>query len=81
MDSPVEATADSAELTSVERVLEMQGRSIRWLAIKTGTEVSTAWRMIKGERRLTAEFRAAAAEVLGVPQDILFPVEPERAAS
>lgn len=67
--------------TMVERVLEQQGRSIAWLARKTNVSVTYAWRMLHGERPVTDEFRSAAAEALGVPVDMLFPVEPERAAS
>ncbi|MEW6223212.1 MAG: helix-turn-helix transcriptional regulator [Chloroflexota bacterium] len=70
-----------ASPSKVERVLEQQGRSIAWLARKAGVSVAYAWRMLRGERPLTAEFRAAAAEALGVPEDLLFPVEPEKAAS
>ena len=44
-----------------------------WLARKAGVSVSYAWRMLHGERPLTDEFRAMAAEALGVPKDILFP--------
>lgn len=44
-----------------------------WLARKAGVSVSYAWRMLNGERPLTDDFRAAAAEALGVPVDILFP--------
>jgi transcriptional regulator with XRE-family HTH domain len=72
---------DSPATPTVERVLEQQGRSIAWLARKTGVSVAYAWRMLKGERPITAEFKTAAAEALGVPVDLLFPVEPERAAS
>lgn len=60
-------------MTAVEQVLEQQGRSIAWLARKAGVSVAYAWRMLKGERPMTEEFRAAAVEALGVPQDILFP--------
>lgn len=71
MDSPTSTTP-------TERVLEQQGRSIAWLARKTGVSVSYAHRMLHGERPVTPEFRAAAAEALGVPEDLLFP--PEAAA-
>jgi len=60
--------------SNAERVLEQQGRTIAWLARKTGVSVAYAWRMLKGERPLTREFRAAAAEALGVPEDILWPI-------
>lgn len=68
------------ETTPVERVLDKQGRSMAWLARKANVSVSYAWRMLKGERPLTSEFRAAAAEALGVPQDILFPASDEAVA-
>ena len=67
--------------TTVERILEQQGRTMAWLARKTNVSVSYVWRMLHGERPITAEFQAAAAEALGVPEDILFPSEPETAAS
>lgn len=66
---------------NVERVLDQQGRTIAWLARKTGVSVSYAWLMLQGKRPITAEFRARAAEALGVPEDILFPVEPAESAS
>lgn len=66
---------------NVERVLEQQGRTVSWLARKSGVSVSYAWLMLQGKRPLTAEFRTAAAEALGVPEDILFPVEPAEQAS
>jgi transcriptional regulator with XRE-family HTH domain len=66
--------ASPDELTPVERVLDKQGRSVAWLARQTDVSVSYAWRMLKGERPITAEFKAMAAEALGVPADLLFPV-------
>ena len=71
----------SPEPTTVERILEQQGRTMSWLARKTDVSVSYAWRMLHGERPLTSEFKTAAAEALGVPVDIAFPfVESEGAA-
>lgn len=71
----------SDEPTATERILEQQGRSMAWLARKTDVSVSYAWRMLHGERPLTAEFRTRAAEALGVPEDIAFPpVQAEGAA-
>lgn len=78
--------ASPAEPTTVERILEQQGRTMAWLARKassptTSFSVSYVWRMLHGERPLTPEFRAAAADALGVPEDIVFPVvEAEGAA-
>ena len=63
----------------VERVLEQQGRSVAWLARKAGVSVSYAWMMLRGQRPLTTDFKSKAAEVLGVPEDMLF--EPVAEAS
>lgn len=63
MDSPI---------ANVEKVLEQQGRTIAWLARMADVSVPYAWRMLKGERPLTPEFKKAAAKALGVPEDMLF---------
>ena len=73
--------ASSSISTPVERVLSKQGRQLTWLAEKAGVSISYASLMISGKRPLTAEFRAAVAEALGVPEDILFPAKLEEAAS
>lgn len=65
----------------VERVLEQQGRTPSWLARKAGIDQAYAWRMLHGERPMTDAFKAAIADALGVPADVLFPVEPAEAAS
>jgi hypothetical protein len=71
----------SDDITILERVLETQGRSLRWLALQAGIEPSYAWRMVHGERPLTAEFKAAAERIAGVPADILFPADAPEAVS
>lgn len=58
--------------TATERTLEAQGRTIAWLSRETNVSVAYAWRMLRGERPATAEFRAATAKALGVPEDLLF---------
>lgn len=68
------------DFRTVERVLEQQGRGMAWLARKSDVSVSYAWLMLKGKRPLTAEFKKAAAEALGVPEDILFPAEQAEAS-
>lgn len=79
MDSPIDQQAPT---THVERVLEQQGRSISWLARKASVSSSYAFRMLRGERPVTPEFRTAASEALGVPEDLLFPPDvPQAAAS
>ncbi len=44
-----------------------------WLARKAGVSVSYAWLMLRGQRPITSEFKAASADALGVPEALLFP--------
>ena len=60
-------------------VLAAQERTGSWLARKTGKSPSYVVRVINGERRPSADFRARAALALNVPESILFPVEPKAA--
>lgn len=69
------------ETTVIERVLEEQGRTLRWLALSNGFDPAHAWRMVHGARPLSDDFKAAAAKALGVPEDILFPPAIAEAAS
>ena len=64
-------------------VLAEQDRTARWLSIRCGFDPSYAHKVIAGLRRPSAEFRAKAVELLGVPESLLFPetpATPERAA-
>lgn len=54
-------------------VLDSQERSLSWLARKTGKSPSYITRVLNGERNPSPEFKAKAAEALGVPQQLLFP--------
>lgn len=58
--------------TGIERALAEQERTISWLARKCDVSVSYAWKMIRGLRPLTPEFKAAAAAVLEQDADELF---------
>ena len=60
-------------------VLVSQERTLSWLARKTGKSPSYVLRVTTGERKPSADFRARAAEALGVPEPMLFP-DAERAA-
>lgn len=44
-----------------------------WLARRTGKSPSYVLRVTIGERRPSPEFKARAAEALGVPESLLFP--------
>lgn len=56
-------------------VLASQDRSHSWLARKTDVSVSLVIRIVKGERKPSADFKAKAAAALGVPESMLFPAE------
>ncbi len=54
-------------------VLRSQDRSLSWLARQTGHSASYVHRMVSGERPLTPDFKAKAADTLKVPESLLFP--------
>lgn len=54
-------------------VLRQQDRSLSWLARQTGHSASYVHRMVSGERPLTSDFKAKAADTLKVPETLLFP--------
>lgn len=64
-------------VTRIFDVLQSQGRSAAWFARQMGIDRTMLYRIDWGDRRLTAEFRARAALVLQVPEDLLFSVPPE----
>jgi antitoxin component HigA of HigAB toxin-antitoxin module len=57
-------------------VLEIQGRTVRWLAARTGYNEAGVSRMLNGKQPLTRQFVEAAAPVLGIPPDLLVSDEP-----
>lgn len=61
--------------------LETQGRSARWLAKRVGVSPAYITRVVNGERTASEEFKAKAAEVLGIPERLLFPPAPQAQAS
>lgn len=54
-------------------VLESQERSASWLARRCGKSPAYVSRVMSGTRRPSPDFRARAAEALGVPETLLFP--------
>jgi transcriptional regulator with XRE-family HTH domain len=54
-------------------VLASQERTLSWLARKTGKSPSYVLRVTTGERNPSEDFKARAAEALGVPVALLFP--------
>lgn len=57
----------------LSEVLAQQERSYSWLARRTDKSPSYVLRVVKGERRPSADFRAKAAVALNVPESVLFP--------
>lgn len=53
-------------------VLAEQDRSASWLSKKCGYDPSYASHVIAGRRTPSPRFRAKAAEILGVPEELLF---------
>ena len=54
-------------------VLESQERTQSWLARKTGKSPTYVTLVVQGKHPPSADFRARAAESLGVPESLLFP--------
>lgn len=77
--------SSSVPATRLEQELADRERSISWLARKAGIHPTYAWKMVRGLRPLTDDFKAAAERELGLSVDELFaditPDEPARAAS
>lgn len=61
-------------------VLAEQERSAAWLARKTGKSAAYVTKVLNGTRRPSDEFKAKAAEALGVPGSLLFPQDERSAA-
>ena len=61
-------------------VLASQERTGSWLARRCGKSPAYVSLVIVGKRRPSADFRARAAEALGVPVTILFPESGSEAA-
>jgi transcriptional regulator with XRE-family HTH domain len=54
-------------------VLGSQERTASWLARRCGKSPGYVSRVLSGTRRPSPDFRARAADALGVPEHILFP--------
>lgn len=59
-------------------VLISQERTASWLGRRCGKSPSYVLRVINGERRPSADFRRRAAQLLGVPEELLFPADEQR---
>lgn len=60
-------------------VLESQERTGAWLARKTGKSPAYVTKVLNGTRRPSDDFKARAADALGVPVTLIFPAEREAA--
>jgi len=53
-------------------ILRSQGRTNAWFWRKMGVSKALFYAVESGRRPATAEYRKRAAEVLGLPEDVLF---------
>ncbi|MGQ9676851.1 MAG: hypothetical protein ACUVX1_14405 [Chloroflexota bacterium] len=53
-------------------ILRKEGRSIAWLADRTGYSRWHVYQVRRGQAAATGEFRRACAEVMGLPEACLF---------
>lgn len=59
-------------LDELRKELERQERSVAWLARKCDVDPSMAWRVLRGERTASDDFKSKAATALGIPVQQLF---------
>lgn len=57
----------------LQGVLDSQERTGAWLSRKTGKSPAYVTKVLNGTRRPSPDFKARAAEALGVPESLLFP--------
>lgn len=58
--------------SNVSAILRHQGRSDRWFYTTMGVSESLHYAIERGTRQPTDEYRAKAAQILGVPEALLF---------
>jgi transcriptional regulator with XRE-family HTH domain len=56
----------------VRATIDTQGRKFAWVAERLGISYSYMTRLLSGGRRWTPALRARVAEVLRVPEEVLF---------
>lgn len=62
--------------TNLEAVMTVQGRKQRWLADRLGVHESEVSRYMNGSKPMPVELVQQAAEILGVPPELLQPTAP-----
>lgn len=62
------------------RILELQGRSMKWLARSTRYSAIHVYHIKWGDRQASREFQARCEAVMGIPRSILFAREQENVA-
>lgn len=64
--------------TNILAVLSHMERDEAWLARKMGYDLSTVWRVNRGQRAVSGRFVERACAVLNLPAEVLFiPAVPE----
>jgi len=60
------------DTNSIRATIETQGRRLDWVAAQMGISQSHLTRLLNGERRWLPQLRSKIADVLGVPEGVLF---------
>jgi transcriptional regulator with XRE-family HTH domain len=61
---------------TIPEVLDERGQSVTWFCRKAGISRALYYRWLDGSRPILAEQRRRAADVLGLPESVLFvPIE------
>ncbi len=59
------------------RIMDDQGRKLVWLADRVQYSANHVYHIRYGQRPATPEFRTRCAQVLAIPEDILFSLLPD----
>jgi len=59
-------------MSNLESILEKQGRSINWLAQKSGLSRQTIWNVIKKHTNPMPKTQTKIAEALDLPLNVIF---------
>lgn len=64
-------------MENLKKILEARGHRHDWLAQQLGVSDSYLSRLLSGDRPWTPELRREASRVLMLPEELLFPSQPE----
>lgn len=64
--------AEQRYKSTIPSVLQEQGRSVAWFCRRVGISRALFYRWVDGSRGIAPQYRHRCAEVLGIPESVLF---------